>query len=160
MILVTNVTKFLLVLTFCTVWSLVTARSFDSDWNITIYKYTVHIVNGFTGTNETLEAHCKSKDDDLGVRHVAVHNVFNWSFHIAPIFATTKFSCHMWWSGGEKYLDVFRVDGKFLDECGENNCFWMSRNDGIYFFFFNSKEYFLVYYWEPWHGKHTEKKMS
>ncbi|KAK8555568.1 hypothetical protein V6N13_046096 [Hibiscus sabdariffa] len=158
--LVPNVIKLLLFLTFYTTWSLVTAQSLDPDWGPAINYYTVHVINGFTGTNETLEAHCKSKDDDLGVRHVAVHNEFNWSFHIAPIFPRTKFYCHMWWSGGEKYLDVFWSSRKFLDECGGNHCHWMSRNDGIYFFNFNSKQYILKYNWDPWHGKHTEKKMS
>ncbi|KAK8630540.1 hypothetical protein V6N13_079330 [Hibiscus sabdariffa] len=154
-----NVTKLLLVLTFCTAWSLVTTWSLDPDWEIGINQFTVHIINVFTGTNETLEAHCKSKDDDLGVRHVAVHNEFNWSFHISPIFAKTKFYCHMWWSGGEKYLDVFWIDDDFIKNCREGQCRWMSRNDGIYFFNLHGG-YLLAHKWEPWHGKHIEKKMS
>ncbi|KAK9017987.1 hypothetical protein V6N11_000977 [Hibiscus sabdariffa] len=35
-------------------------------------KCHVHVINGFSGTKETLEAHYRSEDDDLGLRHVPV----------------------------------------------------------------------------------------
>ncbi|GMJ01296.1 hypothetical protein HRI_003798800 [Hibiscus trionum] len=140
-----RVAKILLVVALCMAQSLVAYSIMN--------KCHVHVINGFSGTDETLEAHCKSKDDDLGLRYVPVHGEFNWTFH-TDIFSRTRFSCHMWWSGGEKYLDVFWVNDKFLtEECGGNNCHWMSQNDGVYLFNDKHKEYRLKYKWEPWHKR-------
>ena len=136
----------LLVLMLCMTQSLVTYSIMN--------KCRVHVINGFS-TNETLEAHCRSKDDDLGLHHIPVRDEFQWSFR-TDFFSTTRFSCHMWWSGGQKYLDVFWVDDKFIDnECGGGNCRWRSQNDGIYLYNFRHKEYRLKHKWEPWHKSPT-----
>ncbi|GMI73975.1 S-protein homologue 1 [Hibiscus trionum] len=154
-----NVTKVLLVLMLCMARSLVTARSLAAY--LSINEFCVHVVNGFSNLNETLNAHCRSKGVDFGLRYIPVQGEFNWSFHIKYFLDKTKFSCHMWWSGGEKYLDVFWVDDRFLSlYCAGNNCYWMSRDDGIYLFDYRYKEYIFQYNWDAWHGEHLEKKMS
>ncbi|KAG4186480.1 hypothetical protein ERO13_A08G046400v2 [Gossypium hirsutum] len=146
--------KMMLVIVLCLTQSLVTHSILN--------KCHVHVINGFSH-GEFLEAHCRSKDDDLGVRHVAPYNEFNWTFR-TNFFSTTKFSCHMWWTGGEKYLDVFWTDDKFLDnECGGNNCRWRSQDDGVYLFSYKHKEYRLKYSWDPWNKtknlSYLDKKM-
>ncbi|XVE78041.1 hypothetical protein DITRI_Ditri13aG0112300 [Diplodiscus trichospermus] len=109
----------------------------------------VHVINGFS--NQTLVAHCKSKDDDLGVRHIPIHDEFQWTFR-TDFWSRTRFSCHMWWKGGEKYLDVFWMDNKFIEnECGLTDCRWRSQDDGIYLFSYQHKQYRLKQKWDPWH---------
>ncbi|MBA0736306.1 hypothetical protein Gogos_009869 [Gossypium gossypioides] len=57
----------------------------------------------------------------------------------------------MWWTGGEKYLDVFWVDDKFLlNDCGGNSCRWRSQDNDVYLFSYQHKEYRLQYKWDPW----------
>ncbi|TYH57012.1 hypothetical protein ES332_D08G060300v1 [Gossypium tomentosum] len=120
--------KMILVMALCLTQSLITHSILN--------KFHIHVINGFSH-GEILEAHSRSKDDDLGVRHIPAYGEFNWTFR-TDFFSRTKFSCHVWWTGGEKYLDVFWVDNKFLSsECGGNNCRRRSQDDGVYLLLFS-----------------------
>lgn len=110
-------------------------------------KFHVHVINGFM--NQTLETHCKSKDDDLGLQKISVIGEFQWHFRI-NYWGTTLYFCDMWWVGGHRHVDVFRVDDEFLDNnCGDSNCRWMGKEDGIYLFNSEHNEYRFQYNWEP-----------
>lgn len=92
-------------------------------------EFSVQIVNDFK--NHTLEAHCKSKDDDLGLQHIPVRGEFKFKFRI-NFTSTTLFYCTMWWVGGQKSFDVFTVDEKFLlDFCNSLSTAGKPRKMGI-----------------------------
>ncbi|PQM37542.1 hypothetical protein Pyn_06996 [Prunus yedoensis var. nudiflora] len=109
-------------------------------------KYRVHIINGLT--NETLTAHCKSKDDDLRVHALAVDQEFSWEFRI-NFFDRTLYFCNLVWKGGHKTFDAFLVDEKaLLNACSSSDCMWRARDDGIYLFNYPHKQFRLKYQWE------------
>ncbi|KAG2712057.1 hypothetical protein I3843_04G099800 [Carya illinoinensis] len=132
--------KLFMVLTLCMGQSLVTPSL--------IPKYHVHIINGFQ--NETLGAHCKSKDDDLGIQQIPVHGDFEWHFHVNFI-GSTLFFCRLWWSGGDKVFDAFvAADKRFINnDCGPSDCWWKALEDGIYLYSIKHEEYRRKYLWEP-----------
>lgn len=112
-------------------------------------KFSVHIINGFK--NDTLEAHCKSKQDDLGVRHIRVKDEFAWRFRV-NFWGSTLYWCHLWWAGGQRSFEVFAADdGSFIEkDCGKTNCLWMFKEDGIYLYNYQHSEYRFQFKWEPW----------
>ena len=116
--------------------------------NAFLNRYTVHVINGLK--NETLQAHCKSKDDDIGLHQIDVNEQFQWSFRV-NFWDSTLFWCTMWWTGGQRLIEVFPTDdNKFLyTDCGDKNCRWMGKEDGIYSFNTDHKEYRLKFTWEP-----------
>ncbi|XP_015887500.3 S-protein homolog 5 [Ziziphus jujuba] len=68
-------------------------------------KYNVVIVN-ILGENETLNLHCQSKDDDLGVHYVPYADFFEWRFNV-NIWRTTLFYCDMGWGNLRGHFDIF-----------------------------------------------------
>ncbi|KAE7997939.1 hypothetical protein FH972_002525 [Carpinus fangiana] len=111
-------------------------------------KYGVDVFNGFQ--NQTLSIRCQSEDDDLGIQHIPVNGEFQWHFRI-NYWGTTLYFCYMWWSGGHRRLDVFWADNKFIvDDCGDSDCRWMGKEDGIYLYISKHNEYRLQSRWEPW----------
>ena len=60
--------------------------------NAMLEKFHVHILNGFK--NNTLEAHCKSKQDDLGFHHIGVNEEFQWHFRV-KFWGTTLYWCNV-----------------------------------------------------------------
>ncbi|KAJ0111752.1 hypothetical protein Patl1_01642 [Pistacia atlantica] len=108
-------------------------------------KFQVFILNNFQ--NNTLEAHCKSRDDDLGLRHLPVHGEFNWKFRM-NLKASTLYFCNLWWTGGHLAFDAFKVDEKFLFEfCSISYCRWKAQEDGIYVYSVKHKQYMFMYKW-------------
>ncbi|KAE7997941.1 hypothetical protein FH972_002527 [Carpinus fangiana] len=116
--------------------------------NAFINHFTVHVINGFKDYT-ILEVHCKSKDNVLRLRHIGVNEEFQWQFQV-NFWGSTLYWCNMWWVGGQRYVEVFPADDdKFLNQdCGDSNCRWMGKKDGIYLFNFEHKEYRLKYTWE------------
>lgn len=113
--------------------------------NAFINHFTVHVINGFKDYI-ILEVHCKSKDNDLRLRHIGVNEEFQWQFQV-NFWCSILYWCNMWWVGGQRYVEVFPTDDdKFLNQnCGDSNCWWMGKDDGIYLFNFEHKEYRLKY---------------
>ncbi|KAK9006014.1 hypothetical protein V6N11_035068 [Hibiscus sabdariffa] len=93
-------------------------------------KYHVHVANGFSNNNQ-LTIHCASKDDDLGEHVLQVSQEWSWSFR-ENFWGTTQFWCNMNGEGHSKTVDVFVMEWGFLDTCGDKECFWSVRDDGIY----------------------------
>lgn len=112
-------------------------------------KYRMHIINGF-GNNQILHAHCKSKDDDLGLQDIPVNGDFQWHFR-SNFFYTTLFFCNMWWSGGHLVFNVFDAkDEKLVTNCGDGlagECMWRMKEDGIYLYNMERHEYRLQHKW-------------
>lgn len=106
-------------------------------------KVRVHITDGLT--NEALNLHCKSKDDDLGTHYVPVNEEYSWEFSL-NFCSTTRFTCDLWWKGG---LQTFNAYDATIDVCDEVDCIWRATNDEIYLYNFLKKEYKKKYSWDP-----------
>ncbi|KAF8394211.1 hypothetical protein HHK36_020418 [Tetracentron sinense] len=92
-------------------------------------KTHVRIANDLAeGLNLTL--HCKSKDDDLGIKIVPYHYYYEWSFKV-NIFETTLYFCAMNWRDASGTFDVY-VAKRDRFRCTEK-CWWMVREDGLYY---------------------------
>ncbi|KAK9117797.1 hypothetical protein Scep_015890 [Stephania cephalantha] len=92
---------------------------FDGDRKIRWFsKSTVRVRSEITG-NHGLTVHCKSKDDDLGVRTLYWGNHFEWSFSEA-IIGHTLFWCYMGWtdSNGKRKEASFEVYNAEKESCG------------------------------------------
>ncbi|XP_048325942.2 self-incompatibility protein S1-like [Ziziphus jujuba] len=92
---------------------------------------TVHIFNGLK--NESLEAHCQSKDDDLVIEQIEVGGDFNWHFR-TNFFKTTLFFCNLKW-----FLYHY---------CDHKHRRWRRKEDGICFLDYDYQGYRFVYDWE------------
>ncbi|KAK9002152.1 hypothetical protein V6N11_024840 [Hibiscus sabdariffa] len=92
----------------------------------------VHVVNGLSN-NKILLVHCKSKDDDLGERHLTVGSETQWHFRLAA-FGSTLFFCFMASESDHVHvrLDVFWEDKVLFRYCNWQSCIWTARDDGIY----------------------------
>ncbi|CAI0438108.1 unnamed protein product [Linum tenue] len=66
------------------------------------------MIGNALGGNVQLKAHCKSRDDDLGVRVLGPGQEFHFKFWTSMLF-TTVFYCSFEWlgSGGLHWYDVY-----------------------------------------------------
>ncbi|KAJ4728388.1 Plant self-incompatibility S1 [Melia azedarach] len=110
-------------------------------------KFSVHIINGLN--NQTIDVHCKSRDDDLGLHHLPVHGEFMWKFRV-NIKSSTLYFCKWKWVKGHKTFDVFTTDEQFLGKyCGYDYCRWQGREDGLYGYSEKRRQYVFAYKWDP-----------
>jgi hypothetical protein len=140
----------LLVLALCMSQPLITNASVWPS-----YRYIVHIENRLS--NHTLQAHCKSGDQDLGLQNISLGEEFQWGFYI-NFWGTTLYFCNLSWPGGHKTFDVFTTYFTFLYYKCEPwipfknqhglNCVWRAQDDGIYLFDVPTKKYYLQHTWE------------
>ncbi|XP_050216276.1 S-protein homolog 5-like [Mercurialis annua] len=81
-------------------------------------------------TNEVgsdLTVHCKSKDDDLGMK--ILHPKGSYEFSFWPNFMlSTLFFCRMGWGQQSHYIDIY-IAHRDNDKCGYN-CFWVVKPTG------------------------------
>lgn len=102
--------------------------------------------------NKILLVHCKSKDDDLGVRNVQINQNFSWIF--TPNFwGTTLFWCYVAPdNNSHASFKSYHDDGKYLNYCKMGspiNCQWVAKDDGIYLTNFANKSYDMFRFkWE------------
>ncbi|KAF3521348.1 hypothetical protein F2Q69_00049127, partial [Brassica cretica] len=65
------------------------------------------VIRNVVQNRQTLNVHCKSSDDDLGLIHIPFGNSWGFRFRV-NIWETTKFRCHFtWYFGGSHYFDIF-----------------------------------------------------
>lgn len=82
-----------------------------------------------------LNIHCRSRDDDLGVRTLKPGDKYNFSFH-ENFFGTTHFYCRFTWGQMYSQFDVFY---KRKSPCRFNKpfktdiyCTWLVKDSAIY----------------------------
>ncbi|KAH7521865.1 S-protein homolog 24-like [Ziziphus jujuba] len=109
-----------------------------------IAKYDVVIVN-FLGENMTLNLHCQSKDDDLGVHDLPYTDVFEWRFDV-NIWRTTLFYCDMGSGDLKGRFDIF-VAKRDLNRCGNDKCIWHVMRDGLYLYLKSADNYVHQFDW-------------
>jgi hypothetical protein len=72
-------------------------------------RHVIHIENGLS--NQTLQAYCKSGDQDLGLQHISPCEKFKWGFHINLIWGSKVYFCILSWPGGHRTFDTFATKG-------------------------------------------------
>ncbi|KAK8508381.1 hypothetical protein V6N13_055840 [Hibiscus sabdariffa] len=89
------------------------------------HKAQVLIYNDLApGTD--LVVHCKSKNDDLGVQHVAYGSDFEFRFR-PDFWGTTLFHCTMEFNGATHRFDIYDQE---RDEDTCHHCIWKIRSGG------------------------------
>ncbi|XVF81123.1 hypothetical protein PTKIN_Ptkin15bG0131100 [Pterospermum kingtungense] len=114
-----------------------------------LYKtWHVHAVNGMTH-KRILFLHCKSADDDLGIRNLTVGGEFSWKFK-PRVFGKTLFWCYMAADKlGHATFDVYWIDDNFFYMCNWKHCIWTAKDDGIYLKNVPENRDELRHKWEP-----------
>ncbi|KAK7307834.1 hypothetical protein VNO77_41243 [Canavalia gladiata] len=90
----------------------------------------VRIFNHLGGKdgNSTLNVHCKSKDDDLGIHVINSDECFGWNFH-PNLQGTTLFFCYLSWMGGQGTYDMY-AEKRDYNRC-PHYCDWYATKDGV-----------------------------
>lgn len=107
-------------------------------------KYDVVIVN-FLGKNNTLNLHCQSKNDDLGVHDVQFTDFFEWRFDV-NIWKTTLFYCDMSSGNLKGHFDIF-VAKRDMNRCGNDKCIWHVKPDGLDLYLKSADNYVHQFGW-------------
>lgn len=93
---------------------------------ISLGRTQVTILNHLDSKSD-LTVHCKSADDDLGLRHLHFEESFNWSFGINFI-GQTQYYCSFQWNNGKLYwYDIYKAH-RDSREC--RNCIWWIYESG------------------------------
>ncbi|KAK4563932.1 hypothetical protein RGQ29_006142 [Quercus rubra] len=94
---------------YCFVFILLLAFGQNTSFKLISYpgKRYVRIVNHLK--NKPLTYHCKSADDDLGLRTLQPN--------------------------GEASFDVYIEDNSFEFKCGTHHCIWTVQEDGFYLYY-------------------------
>lgn len=99
--------------------------------NSILTKYHIHIINDLPPQNSTkLIVHCKSKDNDLGVKELGLHEEYGWTCRV-NLFRTTLYFCLTKWGEKERYIVGFKAKRDQI-RC-KKNCLWLGRENGFFF---------------------------
>ncbi|CAI0559517.1 unnamed protein product [Linum tenue] len=95
----------------------------DGLWPV---KKTVTITNRLP-SKALLRVHCRSKNDDLGIRYLRYDESFHFKFR-TDIFFRTLFYCSFEWpgSGRKHWYDIYN---DWLDHC--KHCKFVVKNYGV-----------------------------
>ena len=115
--------------------------AFDLSTSFTL-KHYVQIINHL---NEPLDYHCKSKNDDLGIRTLQPNGEWKFSFHFSWV-AVTEFYCCFWYDNFQATFDVFK-DGGLYEQCGGEHCIWTVQKDGFYLYSIKLGYNVKMHYW-------------
>ncbi|KAL6185035.1 hypothetical protein ACLB2K_041170 [Fragaria x ananassa] len=89
----------------------------DASWN-----KNVRVTNQIPGV--TLNVHCKSADDDLGLQELAPNAFFDFSFR-SSFIGDTDFYCSFQWPGAPlEWFDIY-IGSRDLTVC--DKCWWSVR---------------------------------
>ncbi|OMO53469.1 Plant self-incompatibility S1 [Corchorus olitorius] len=115
---------------------------------LALHRWYIHIFNNMS-QGEVLTTHCKSKDDDLGIRKIFPRNEWNWTFK-ENFFQTTLFWCYL---AKDKVhhaaFEVFSENEELQNSCDYKHCRWEAREDGFYLFNIPKNQAELRYKWQP-----------
>ena len=132
---------------FCFLPVLLVAFDLSSSFSWIPYRFRTHyvrIVSNFT--DENIEYHCKSEDDDLGQRILQPKKEWELSFKI-NFWGTTRFYCYFWYQNFNASFDVFDADVDVDLDCGGDHCIWTAQKDGFYLLQIKRNENVKKYDW-------------
>ncbi|CAN0877688.1 S-protein homolog 4 [Linum grandiflorum] len=118
----------------------------DDDPPAFFPKTTVVVVNKLEGKSR-LTLHCKSKDDDLGVKVLGYNQEYSFKFRPKPfIWPGTLFFCSFQWpnGGGIHWFDIY-VQTRDEIEC--TVCIWNIESHGPCTYNDRTEKYDLCYGW-------------
>ncbi|XP_076931930.1 S-protein homolog 21-like [Bidens hawaiensis] len=99
--------------------------------------WTINVINDIN-SKQKVGVHCKSKDDDIGMKYLGFHESVDWSFCENIWTPSTLFVCHAYKGTQEQVFDVFNHN-TILPLCPEPDskrdkyrCSWLIKADGIY----------------------------
>ena len=110
-------------------------------------KKHVRIVDNLN--NETLNYHCQSAQDDLGIRTLHPNEQWEFSFHNA-IYGTTEFYCSFWYNNFNASFDVYLANDHWLKNCGGDHCIWTVQYDGFYLYQIQKAINVKMHDWQQW----------
>ncbi|XP_010243875.1 PREDICTED: pumilio homolog 15-like [Nelumbo nucifera] len=96
------------------------------------------------GQGLNLTIHCRSHNDDLGLKELPYGFYFEWAFN-SNIWGSTVFYCDMGWQQGSGHYDVF-VARRDNSRC-HYRCWWVARQDGLYAL---DEQHNVYNFWFPW----------
>ncbi|KAG6592857.1 S-protein-like 1, partial [Cucurbita argyrosperma subsp. sororia] len=113
--------------------------------------WTVQVVNGLGG-GQTLLAHCKSKNDDMGDQNIATGALYSFTFK-DNVWQTTEFWCTLTKpNNAHASFDVYWYDTSkdqwLYTRCGDHTCVWIGKDDGVYIKNASTNQDELVHPWE------------
>ncbi|KAG7634500.1 Plant self-incompatibility S1 [Arabidopsis suecica] len=92
------------------------------------------VIRNVVKNREILNVHCRSSEDDFGLKHISWNGAWGFRFYV-NFFKTTKFRCHFTWhNGGSHYFYIFKAsrDDSPVGElpiCKE--CIWEVGQDDV-----------------------------
>ncbi|GJW67229.1 plant self-incompatibility S1 [Tanacetum coccineum] len=98
--------------------------------------WIVNVVDDIN-SKELIQVHCKSKNDDIGMKSIGFGQSVDWKFCETIITPGTLYFCHFYKGNQEQVFDVF--NDKIKHTCREKDrkmdywaCTWLIRSDGFY----------------------------
>ncbi|KAK7851027.1 s-protein like protein 2 [Quercus suber] len=105
---------------------------------------SVRIVNHLN--KKPLTYHCKSANDDLGLRTLQPNR--QWEFHFHPAtFETTDFYCYFFHGKLRAAFDVYVEDSRLEANCDGDHCIWTAREDGFYLYNMGTRQNVKMHNW-------------
>ncbi|KAM1358879.1 hypothetical protein PS1_046272 [Malus domestica] len=95
------------------------------------------------GENSTLTVHCKSKNDDIGEKVLALHDWFEFSFR-PNVWDSTLYYCSFAWPNNFKWFDIY-IDKRDRDDC--RLCYYSVVPNGPCRFNFDTNKYDNCFKW-------------
>ncbi|CAL0299643.1 unnamed protein product [Lupinus luteus] len=92
-----------------------------------ISPVTVSVMNYLQG-NLNLTVHCKSKDNDLGIRVLPVYGRYQWQIN-ANVLKTSLFSCSLSMRDGSLSYDIYSYE-RDHNRC-PTECVWDVKTEGL-----------------------------
>ncbi|KAE9598025.1 putative plant self-incompatibility S1 [Lupinus albus] len=108
----------------------------EEGWNLK-YRH-VYIKNGL-GNDTLLIYHCKSKDDDVGLKTLNYEDEFKFQFR-PSFFTITVFRCSFAWDGKSHFFNIYDFSRD------ENNCrdyYWSIMPNRPCRFNFYTRNYYI-----------------
>lgn len=113
--------------------------------------YHVYLTNKIPNS-APITHHCRSKDDDLGLRTLYNNQTSDIEF-CGAIHGRTLFWCHITWNKNSLSFDIFnsRISLLFCSD----KCTWVMKPDGIYVLNSKDRDLGMAYYWNGTLAPHS-----
>ncbi|KAM1743114.1 hypothetical protein C1H46_019935 [Malus baccata] len=105
-------------------------------WGITHVK----VINGLEPQSDVI-AHCRSKDDDIGVIQLRHNDSFQFQFR-PNFWKKTLFYCSFVWPGQVQWFDIFKHS---RDDC--KFCTWSVRTGGPCMYNYTAETFDRCFKW-------------
>ena len=133
---------------YCFVFVLVLAFGLSNSFKRIpnpLRKQYVRIINN--ANNGPLDYHCKSRDEDFGLKTPHPKGKWEFSFNVNYL-GTTHFYCYFWYEDFHATFDVYVANKTGEKYCGGNYCIWTVKDDGFYLYQIQKAETVKKHNWQ------------